>query len=385
MVNAGETLTRTRSRSTDHTERLEPQLLRAAENDNVDKLRDLLASAKLKGQLQEHHLRIALMRSSEKGKVAATTFLLSEGAPPDGAPGNRLSPLLRAVERNHIAIVAALLEHGANPETADKKGRNALMTAAWKNHYHILNSLIKHGADVNAKDMRGRNVLHNLAADKSNNWGDDVIEVLLKQNIHIDDEEGQDHLQRTPLHWACVTGKRRLVEQLLSKSRGSKAKIDAVESRGKTGLHLAAAHDRDDIVEFLIPNGANVHARSDGGWTPLHNACMVGSERMVRTLIASTADINSKLLNGTTPLHLAAEAGHLAVVNYLLTFKDLKRAARDTFGSTPFLRAAQNKRKDIVNLLAPFNNLGSLSSDALGACNGFNATIVDCKSNKEND
>ncbi|EPE30724.1 Ankyrin repeat-containing protein [Glarea lozoyensis ATCC 20868] len=377
MVTDGGELTRTRSRSTDHTERLEPQLLRAAENDNVEKLRDLLASARLKGQLQEHHLRIALMRSSEKGKVAATKYLLSEGAPPDGAPGNRLSPLLRAVDRNHIAIVAALLEHGANPETSDKKGRNALMTAAWKNHYHILNSLIKHGADVNAKDLRGRNVLHNLAADKCNNWGDDVIEVLLRQNIYIDDEEGQDELQRTPLHWACVTGKKRLVEQLLTRPKGPRAKIDAVEVREKTGLHLASAHDRDNIVEFLISNGANVHARSDGGWTPLHNACAIGSEKIVRLVVEAGADVNGKLLNGMTPLHLAAEGGHLSVVNYLLTFKHLKRAARDTFGSTPFLRAAQNKRKDIVSLLAPFNNLDSLSSDALGACNGFNATIVD--------
>ena len=272
MVNNGEDLTRTRSRSTDHTERLEPQLLRAAENDNTDKLRDLLESARHKGQLQEHHLRIALTRSSEKGKVSATKFLLSEGAPPDGAAGNRLSPLLRAVDRNHIAIVAALLEHGANPQTADKKGRNALMTAAWKNHYHILNSLIKHGADVNAKDLRRRNVLHNLAADKSNNWGDDVIQLLLKQDIYIDEKEGQDELQRTPLHWACVTGKKRLCEQLLAR----KAKIDAVEIREKTGLHLASTNDREDVVEFLISHGANVHARSDGGWTPLHNACQIG-------------------------------------------------------------------------------------------------------------
>lgn len=42
-----------------------------------------------------------------------------------------------------------------------------------------------------------------------------------------------------------------------------------------------------------------------------------------------------------------------------------------------FLRAAQNKRNEIVDLLAPFNNLDFLSADAIGACKGFSATIVD--------
>jgi ankyrin repeat protein len=75
-----------------------------------------------------------------------------------------------------------------------------------------------------------------------------------------------------------------------------------------------------------------------------------------------------------TPLHLAAQGGHVDVVRRLLECKDIKRAARDTFGSTPFLRAAQNKRRDIVALLAPFNHLETLSEDALGACNGFNVS-----------
>ncbi|KAH8679781.1 ankyrin [Tricladium varicosporioides] len=376
-TNDGGPLKRTRSRSTDHTERLEPQLLRAAESDNVDKLRDLIEGARAKRTLQEHHLRIALMRSSEKGKAATTSYLLDEGAPPDGTAGNRLSPLLRAVERNHPAIVHLLLEHGATPETRDKKGRTALMTAAWKNHWHILNSLIHKGADVNGKDLKLRNVLHNLAADTVMDWGDSVIELLLEQDIHIDGPDGQDSLRRTPLHWASATGKKGLVTQLLTRTRKPKASISAVDNREKTALHHATTHGKEDIIPILLSYGANIHARSDGGWTPLHNACKLGSDKIVQILIDAGADVNAKLLNGMSCLHLAAEGGHLTVVQRLLACKEIKRSARDTFGSTPFLRAAQNKHKDIVSLLAPYNNLNSLSEDALGACNGFTARIVD--------
>jgi len=280
----GEQLSRSRSRSSDHNERLEPQLLRAVETDDVPRLQKILDAAKTKGQLNENFLRIGLMRSSEKGKINATRFLLDHGALPDGGGsggGNRLSPLLRAVERNHIPIVHMLLEAGASPETSDKKGRTALMTAAWKNHWHILNSLISKGADVNAKDERGRNVLHNLAADKQCDWGDSVIELLLKTNIAIDGEQGQDKLGRTPLHWACATGKLHLAELLLERTRPPRARLEAVEIRGKTSLHLAAAHDWDYVVDMLLLRHADVHAVSDGAWTPLHNACEVGSVKIV--------------------------------------------------------------------------------------------------------
>lgn len=159
MTDAGERLTRSRSRSSDHNERLEPRLLRAAESDDVELLGQIVSAARSKQQLSDAFLRIGLMRSSEKGKIHATRFLLAQGARPDGdaalGSGKRLSPLLRAVERNHVAIVQLLLEHGADMETADKKGRTAVMTAAWKNHWHILNSLVIKGADVNTKDENG--------------------------------------------------------------------------------------------------------------------------------------------------------------------------------------------------------------------------------------
>lgn len=109
---AGDTLARSRSRSSDHNERLEPHLLRAAENDNVESLGKIIDAARKKGQFSENFLRIGLIRSSEKGGIGATEFLLSQGAKPDGAVGNRLSPLLRAVEHNNVAIVKVLLAYG---------------------------------------------------------------------------------------------------------------------------------------------------------------------------------------------------------------------------------------------------------------------------------
>lgn len=372
---------RSPSRSSDggseHHVRAEPRLLKAIEDKKDDDAIAIIEHAKAKQQPTEHLLRIGLMRAAERGNNYIAEYLLKNGAKPDGAAGGRVSPLLKAIEKNHVGIVQLLLKYGGNKDVCDKQGRTALMTAAWKNHFHILNELLRCGADINKKDNRGRNVLHNLAADKHNNWGRDVIELLLRTNIAIDGIEGQDELKRSPLHWAAVTGKRELCEMLLRRPRMPRANVNAVEVREKTSLHLAVSHGKEDIVELLLECSADVKAKSDGSWTALHNACEKENVRIVKMLLEEGAELNAKLLNGMTPLHVAAQAGQLDVVKCLLERKDVKRAARDNFGITPFLRAAQNKRKDIVTLLAPFNNVEELSEDALGACNGFNATIVD--------
>lgn len=41
-------------------------------------------------------------------------------------------------------------------------------------------------------------------------------------------------------------------------------------------LSVSSGFGRKDVVDFLLQNGANVHARDDGGLISLHNACSFG-------------------------------------------------------------------------------------------------------------
>ena len=57
--------------ASDGHDRLEPRLLRAAESDQVEVLQHIVELARDNGQLSDNFLRIGLMRSCERGSIAA--------------------------------------------------------------------------------------------------------------------------------------------------------------------------------------------------------------------------------------------------------------------------------------------------------------------------
>ena len=57
-------------------------------------------------------------------------------------------------------------------------------------------------------------------------------------------------------------------------------------SYGATPLHTAAEFQRSDHVQFLLQNGADVHARDNGRATPLHRAAGKGDIGIIRLLLS---------------------------------------------------------------------------------------------------
>jgi len=115
----------------------------------------------------------------------------------------------------------------------------------------------------------------------------------------------------------------------------------------ETPLDLAVAYDRQEIVEFLLANQADVNAIDYDGRTPLHVA---SDGKVVELLLAKGANINARGKDGETPLHTAARNGHADMVKLLLAKKaDFK--ARDNLGNTPLHDAAEFFHMDIAKLL----------------------------------
>jgi ankyrin repeat protein len=80
---------------------------------------------------------------------------------------------------------------------------------------------------------------------------------------------------RTPLHWACFTGKKDIVELLLSKG----ADVNIKDNEGKIALHLAKTKE---IAEMLVKKDSSVNAIDVNGKTPLFIACQYCRTRRSR-------------------------------------------------------------------------------------------------------
>ena len=85
------------------------------------------------------------------------------------------------------------------------------------------------------------------------------------------------------------------------------ADVNAVGPFNWTPLHTAAYHGRNEIIEFLIKNGANPNTLDDFGQTPLSIAYALVTEGLgdnynqtPRTFHKDTADLLVSL--GATPL-----------------------------------------------------------------------------------
>lgn len=117
----------------------------------------------------------------------------------------------------------------------------------------------------------------------------------------------------TALHRAALAGKVEAAESALADSD-----LEALNTEGRTALHLAAKYGHLKMVEFLLEKGAKPDAQGYDGQTPLHLAAEAGEFQVVAALLAQGASANLQDSVGNSALHLGALAGSEEVVAELL-------------------------------------------------------------------
>jgi len=148
--------------------------------------------------------------------------------------------------------------------------------------------------------------LHNTAI-KGN------IKILKKElrsvrNINLFDSEGF-----TPLFWACFHGHQEIVKYLLKQG----ANVNLSRNRLRP-LHVAAIGGHLNVIKILFKAGVNADVLEyKGDRTPLHWAAQEGQIQAGRLLIKNGANINKLNAHGETPLLIATGEGNINFVEML--------------------------------------------------------------------
>ena len=96
--------------------------------------------------------------------------------------------------------------------------------------------------------------------------------------------------------------------------------LHALDDRGLSALHIAAANASKDVTDFLLASGVDVNTADVQGQTALHVACAVGKQKSVLNLLHQSADGNALDNHGNSPLHEAVVNGHEDCVKALVYF-----------------------------------------------------------------
>jgi ankyrin repeat protein len=88
----------------------------------------------------------------------------------------------------------------------------------------------------------------------------------------------------------------------------------------------AAYNKKNDLVEYLITQGADVNAKEPSGWTALMFAEMVGEVESVKFLIEAGADLNSKTNKDETALQRVEKIQEAKLGDVAEVIKILKKA-----------------------------------------------------------
>ena len=258
-----------------------------------------------------------LMLAARFNEEDVVDFLAERGASLEMQDAEGNTALHHATMGSKIRNMLRLIEHGANVSKVNHDQRSAIFLAAENGHTEAARLLLEHGADAKKVNYFGMSPLM-LAAQ---NGHLQVIHLLLNNggNLRKSDNEG-----RLPLHYAAEGDQTDVVKFIHEKHRNI---LITKTSKGDTLLHLAT---RLELVQYLVEQGADIHAKNSFDRTPLHVSAVKGQSDTVSYLLNQGADVNSRDDSGCSALYFAVHGGHAAASKVLIESGcDLKLVNRD--------------------------------------------------------
>lgn len=217
-----------------------------------------------------------------------------------------------AAENNAFSMVGILVQLGLDVNTPDNDQNTPLYVASSLGHSKTMKELIALGAEIDKVAEGGATPLQ-AAAGRRNR---EACDVLLKAGASVNSFGSSD---KTPLFIACYQGNIGVVRALLANDADPSLCSRDDWSNGWSPLHAAA--DSVDISKLLVESHAAINYQKHDGWAPIHLAAGWGHQDVVQFLLGEGADPNILNEDGNAPLHIAIKRGRHDVLKTMIDHK----------------------------------------------------------------
>lgn len=242
--------------------------------------------------------------------------------------GNNDPPIAWALKNGHTKIAQVLLNAGADCSNIHPEICRNPETRLWLESKMMDKQFFTDMTSMFEKLYRG--------AEK----GD--IE-FIKQNM----SEVKNSQQKEQLLLAAArNGKQEIVAYLLSQG----ANVNPIKRYAKNALNEAALYGHVLVVDMLLKNRADATRQDQNKCTLMMRAVMSGSFEMVERVLEEKIDINAVDRFGNNLLHYCALCKSSDIIDIIMNLPGIKEIAnqKNIYDETPQEIAEQNKNNDYI-------------------------------------
>jgi ankyrin repeat protein len=232
----------------------------------------------------------------------------------DYAPEGRLTLLYIASVYGQHKVLEFLLQMKASHNVIFKEHFTPVHVCARSGYYQCLKLLLDHGADYTAETTIGNRAIHIAAT-----YGHlSCIKLLVQYGEHIDNNYTRNGV--TPLQCAITHDRAEVLQWLLENGanpmigRYEMESIFMAYAEGKLSdehfkqilpIHVACRFNSIKCLKLLLDWGIDVNLKDEKQRTPLHTACLFNSKDAIKMLLKNrSCDPNMKDKQGAQPLHI---------------------------------------------------------------------------------